>query len=65
MIAAYTLVQAEAGQAAMVAAAPRICRGVAETASPAGPCDVTARARAHHTGELARLVTSRVQAPAA
>jgi hypothetical protein len=36
-----------------------------ETASLAGRYDVIARAQAHDTGELARLVTSRVQAPAA
>jgi hypothetical protein len=46
-----------------MAAALRMCRGVLETASPAGPSEVMARARARHTGELARLATSPVQAP--
>jgi DNA-binding Lrp family transcriptional regulator len=36
--------------------------GVPETAVLAGPYDVIARAQAQDTDELARLVTSRVQA---
>ena len=43
MIAAYILIQAEAGKADIVAAAPRDVQGVWETASLAGPCDVIAR----------------------
>ena len=35
--------------------------GVPETAVLAGPCDVIARAQAPSAGELARLVTSRIQ----
>jgi len=45
-----------------VAAALRDLPGVSETASLAGPYDVIARAQARDIDELARLVTSRVQA---
>jgi DNA-binding Lrp family transcriptional regulator len=62
VIAAYILIQAEAGQAAVVAAALRDVPGVSDAAALAGPCDVIARAQAPGTGQLARLVTSRVQA---
>ena len=62
MIAAYILIQTEAGQAAMVAAALRDLPGVSETASLAGPYDVIARAQAPNIDELAKLVTSQVQA---
>ena len=62
MIAAYILIEADAGQAATVAAALRDLPGVLETASLAGPYDVIARAQAPGIDELARLVTSRVQA---
>ena len=62
MIAAYILIQTEAGQAAIVAAALRALPGVSETASLAGPCDVIARAQARNIDELAKLVTSQVQA---
>ena len=62
MIAAYILIQTEAGQAANVAAALRDLPGVSETASLAGPYDVIARAQARDIDELAKLVTSRVQA---
>ena len=62
MIAAYILIQTEAGQAAMVAAALRDLPGVSETASLAGPYDVIARAQAGNIDELAKLVTSQVQA---
>lgn len=62
MIAAYILIQAEAGQAAAVAAALRDLPGVSETASLAGPYDVIARAQARNIDELAKLVTSQVQA---
>jgi hypothetical protein len=40
VIAAYILIQAEAGKAAMVAAAVRDLPGVSQTASVAGPYDV-------------------------
>jgi DNA-binding Lrp family transcriptional regulator len=60
MIAAYILIQAGAGKAAIVAAALRDLPGVSETASVAGPYDVIARAEARDIGELARLVASRV-----
>ena len=62
MIAAYILIQTEAGQAATVAAALRDLPGVSETATLAGPYDVIARARARDIDELAKLVTSQVQA---
>jgi DNA-binding Lrp family transcriptional regulator len=62
VIAAYVLIQAEPGKAAIVAAALRDLPGVVEAASVAGPYDVIARAQARDIDELARLVTSRVQA---
>jgi DNA-binding Lrp family transcriptional regulator len=62
VIAAYILIQTEAGKAATVAAALRDLPGVSETASLAGPYDVIARARARNIDELAKLVTSQVQA---
>ena len=62
MIAAYILIQTETGKAAVVAAALRDLPGVSDTASLAGPYDVIARAQAPGIDELARLVTSRVQA---
>jgi DNA-binding Lrp family transcriptional regulator len=62
VIAAYILIQTEAGQAATVAAALRGLPGVSETAILAGPYDVIARAQARDIDELAKLVTSRVQA---
>jgi DNA-binding Lrp family transcriptional regulator len=62
VIAAYILIQTEAGQAAMVAAALRELSGVSETAILAGPYDVIARAQAPDIDELAKLVTSQVQA---
>jgi hypothetical protein len=62
MIAAYILVQTQAGKAAMVAAAPRMGPASWTRRASPGPCDVMARAQAHNTGELARLETSRVQA---
>jgi DNA-binding Lrp family transcriptional regulator len=61
VIAAYILIQTEAGQAAIVAAALRDLPGVSETAILAGPYDVIARAQAGNIDELAKLVTSRVQ----
>jgi DNA-binding Lrp family transcriptional regulator len=62
VIAAYILIQAEAGKADIVAAAPRDVQGVWETASLAGPCDVIARTGARDIDEMARLVTFRVHA---
>jgi DNA-binding Lrp family transcriptional regulator len=62
VIAAYILIQAGASQAAIVAAALRDVPGVSEAASLAGPYDVIARAQAQDLDQLARLVTSRVQA---
>jgi DNA-binding Lrp family transcriptional regulator len=62
VIAAYILIRTEAGKAAIVAAALRDLPGVSETAILAGPCDVIARARARNIDELAKLVTSQVQA---
>ena len=62
MIAAYILIQTETGKAAVVAAALRDLPGVSDTASLAGPYDVIARAQARDIDELAKFVTSRVQA---
>jgi len=62
VIAAYILIETEAGKAATVAAALRDLPGGSETAVLAGPCDVIARAQAHNIDELARLVTSQLQA---
>jgi len=62
VIAAYILIQTGAGKAAIVAAALRDVPGVSQTAILAGSYDVIARAQAHDIDELARLVTSGVQA---
>jgi DNA-binding Lrp family transcriptional regulator len=62
VIAAYILIQTETGKAAVVAAALRDLPGVSDTANLAGPYDVIARAQARDIDELAKLVTSRVQA---
>ena len=62
VIAAYILIQTEAGKAASVAVALRDLPGVSETASLAGPYDIIARAEAPDIDELVKLVTSRVQA---
>ncbi len=62
MIAAYILIQTDAGKAFIVAAALRELPGVAQAASLAGPYDVIAQARARDIDELATLVTSQVQA---
>jgi DNA-binding Lrp family transcriptional regulator len=62
VIAAYILIQTETGKAAVVAAALRDLPGVSDTASLAGPYDVIARAQARDIDELAKFVTSRVQA---
>ena len=62
VIAAYVLIQTEAGQPAIVAAALRDVPGVSEAASLAGPYDGIARAQAQDIDQLARLVTSRVRA---
>jgi DNA-binding Lrp family transcriptional regulator len=62
VIAAYILIETEAGQAAEVAAALRDVAGVLEAASVAGPYDVIARAQAQNVDELGGLVVSRVRA---
>jgi DNA-binding Lrp family transcriptional regulator len=62
VVAADILIQTEAGQAANVAAALPDWPGVSEAASLAGPYDVIARAQARAIDELAKLVTSQVQA---
>ena len=62
VIAAYILIQTGAGQAAIVAAALRDLPGVTEVAILAGPYDVIGRAQAPNIDELAKLVTSQVQA---
>jgi len=62
VIAAYILIQTEAGRAGLVAAALRDLPGVVDAACVAGPYDVVARAQARDIDELARLVTSQVQA---
>ena len=61
VIAAYILIETEAGKAATVAEALRDVPGVSETASVAGPYDVIARARARDIDQLGTLVASRVQ----
>ena len=64
MIAAYILIQTDPGKAAIVGCgAARLARrrGGGEP-SLAGPYDVIARAQARTIDELARLVTSQVQA---
>jgi len=62
VIAAYILIQTGPGKAATVAAALRNLPGVMEAVSLAGPYDVIARPHAREIDELAKLVTSRVQA---
>ena len=62
VIAAYILIETEAGKAATVAAALRDLPGVSETAVLAGPYDVIARAQARDIDELARLVAAQLQA---
>ena len=62
MIAAYILIQTDPGKAGIVAAALRDLPGVSEAASLAGPYDVMARAQAREIDELAKLVSSQVQA---
>jgi len=62
MVAAYILIQTQAGQAPAVTAALRDLAGVAEATSVAGPFDVIARAEARNLDQLGKLVVSRVQA---
>ena len=62
MIAAYILIQTGPGKAATVAAALRGLPGVMEAVSLAGPYDVIARPHAREIDELAKLVSSQVQA---
>jgi hypothetical protein len=61
VIAAYILIQAEAGKAAIAAVALRGLPGVSETASLAGPYHVIGRAQARDIDEPGKLVASRVQ----
>jgi DNA-binding Lrp family transcriptional regulator len=61
VIAPYILIHTQAGTAAIMAAALRHVPCVSRTASLAGSYDVSARAQARDTGELATLVASRVQ----
>jgi hypothetical protein len=65
MIASQILIQADAGPAAIVTAAPGDVPGVPGTAGAARPRNVPARAGTRDTRELARPVTSRARAPAA
>ena len=62
MVAAYILIQTQAGQASGVTAALRDVAGVSEATSVAGPYDVIARAEAGNLDQLGKLVVSRVQA---
>ena len=62
MIASHILIQAGAGPASIVTAAPGEVPGASETASVAGSCDVIAPAATRDTGERARSVTSRASA---
>lgn len=62
VIAAYILIETEAGKAASVAAALRDLSGVSEAVVLAGRCDVIARAQADSIDELARLAAGPVQA---
>ena len=61
MIAAYILIQAEAGQAAGVAAALRRVPGASNTARVAGPYDVITRVEARDIDELGKLVATQVR----
>jgi hypothetical protein len=61
MIASHILIQAGAGPAAIVTAAPGAVPGATEKASLAGPCDVIARAGPRDAGERARLGASRAR----
>jgi hypothetical protein len=56
LIAAYILIQAEVGKAAIMAAALR------EMPSAAGPCDAVTRAGVRGIDEPAKRVNSRVRA---
>ncbi len=62
MVAAYILIQTQAGQASVVTAALLDMAGVSEAVSVAGPYDVIARAEARNLDQLGKLVVSRVQA---
>jgi len=62
VVAAYILIQTEAGQASAVTAALRDVAGVSDAASVAGPYDVIARAEARNLDQLGMLVVARVQA---
>ncbi len=62
MIALHILIQAGAGPAAIVTAAPGEVPGAAETASVAGPCDAIAPAGTRDTAGRARPGASRARA---
>jgi len=62
MVAAYILIQTQAGHASAVTAALLDMAGVSEAVSVAGPYDVIARTEARNLDQLAKLVVSRVQA---
>jgi DNA-binding Lrp family transcriptional regulator len=62
VVAAFILIETEAGRAGAVTAALREVAGVSEVASVAGPYDVIARAEARNLDQLGKLVVSRVQA---
>jgi DNA-binding Lrp family transcriptional regulator len=62
MVAAYILIQTQAGHASVVTAALLDLAGVSEAVSVAGPYDVIARAEARNLDQLGKLVVSRVQA---
>jgi DNA-binding Lrp family transcriptional regulator len=62
MITAYVLVQAEVGQAGLVASAAAEIDGVQQAQPLAGPYDVIVRAEARSIDALGRLVVSRIQA---
>ena len=62
MITAYILIQAEVGQAGLVASAAAEIDGVQLAQPLAGPYDVIVRAQARSIDALGRLVVSRIQA---
>ena len=62
MIVLHILIQAGAGPAAIVTAAPGEVPGAAKTANVAGPCDVIAPAGTRDTAGRAGLGASRARA---
>ena len=61
-VSAYILIQTEVGKAAQVAGEVGQIEGVVSAEDVTGPYDVIARAQARSIDELAKLVTSQVQA---